>query len=227
MTAEASSKSPNHMHNNALTSKFHPNQHHLQDCSPQPVNMYGTQRPAHPMRTINLFGTSPHVTTEPSSNQPINVYRTQRPALPMRTISLFRISPYVTTEPSSTEPIKNSRRITKNPSMGTHQRLQNTLPNYDGAILDRTHQRLEYHDDGASFHSRRDPGASNRNHSPSSYEETMEMSTFDTKNIDHHNKGKSRVQASNTNKGAGAGAESNKRVTTKSRKLRPMQGFPT
>ena len=41
------------------------------------------------------------------------------------------------------------------------------------------------------------------------------MSTLDTKSIDHHNKGKSRVQASNTNTSAGAGAESNKRVTTR------------
>ena len=38
----------------------------------------------------------------------------------------------------------------------------------------------------------------------------MELSTLDTKSIDHHNKGKSRVQASNTNRSAGAGAESNK-----------------
>ena len=186
--------------------------------SNHPINVYRTQRPVLPMRTIRLFRTSPHVTTEPSSNQPINVYRTQRPVLPLRTIRLVGTSLHVTMEPSSTEPVKkNSRRMTKNPSTVTHQRLRNSLPNDDGAIFNRTHQRLEHHDDGASFHSRRDPRASYQNHSPSSYEETMEMSTLITKSIDHHNKGKSRVQASNTNRGAEAGAESNKQVTTRPR----------
>ena len=42
----------------------------------------------------------------------------------------------------------------------------------------------------------------------------MELSALVTKSIDHHNKGKSRVQASNTNRGAEAGAESNEQVTT-------------
>ena len=47
------------------------------------------------------------------------------------------------------------------------------------------------------------------------------MFTLVTKIIDHHNKGKSRVQASDTNRCAEASAESNKQVTTRKAQTKP------
>ena len=73
----------------------------------------------------------------------INVCRTQRPPLLVRTVSLFMISPHVATE---NQPMNKKEPVNRNPSVTSepHSRC-------DGAVLRRTQQKLEDHDDVAKL----------------------------------------------------------------------------